>query len=293
MGVDKVLGKPVVTIPGCPPNPYNFLSLVVHFLTFGAHCRQSTTSAGRNSPYSRLIHENCERRLTSMPAASPWISATTATAGAIACTSWAAGPETYANCPTIMFGDAGPAPGRWLRPSLHRLHRAGVGFEADHAVAKLKNIRPVAFLPRIVEEKGVGASLSSAAVLAAVAECRQRCRGDGRQNLGLSHKGRQMEETKPSPAKNGGLAMTIPTRFFSAAAWPAAQRLRPCCQWQPAPRHPAAAARGWACFDAPPCASVARPAWRPCKQANNNPAEFSAMDKLWDTPLDTSGPPST
>lgn len=36
MGVDKVLGKPVVTIPGCPPNPYNFLSTVVHFLTFGS-----------------------------------------------------------------------------------------------------------------------------------------------------------------------------------------------------------------------------------------------------------------
>jgi hydrogenase small subunit len=33
--VSQVLGKPVVTIPGCPPNPYNFLSTVVHFLTFG------------------------------------------------------------------------------------------------------------------------------------------------------------------------------------------------------------------------------------------------------------------
>ena len=26
-----------------------------------------------------------------------------------------------------------------------------------------------------------------------------------------------------------------------------------------------------------------------CKQANDNPAEFSTADKLWDTPLDTSG----
>ena len=26
-----------------------------------------------------------------------------------------------------------------------------------------------------------------------------------------------------------------------------------------------------------------------CKQANNNPAEFSTVDQLWDTPLDTSG----
>ena len=31
----KVLGKPTVNLPGCPPNPYNFLSTVVHFLTFG------------------------------------------------------------------------------------------------------------------------------------------------------------------------------------------------------------------------------------------------------------------
>ena len=34
--VSTVLGKPVVTIPGCPPNPYNFLATVVHFLAFGA-----------------------------------------------------------------------------------------------------------------------------------------------------------------------------------------------------------------------------------------------------------------
>jgi ferredoxin len=26
-----------------------------------------------------------------------------------------------------------------------------------------------------------------------------------------------------------------------------------------------------------------------CKTANNNPAEFSTVDHLWDTPLDTSG----
>jgi hypothetical protein len=34
-GVNKIIDKPVVTIPGCPPNPYNFLATVVHFLTFG------------------------------------------------------------------------------------------------------------------------------------------------------------------------------------------------------------------------------------------------------------------
>jgi hydrogenase small subunit len=60
-GVAAVLGKPVVTIPGCPPNPYNFLSTVVHFLTFGS--LPPVDGLGRPTfAYSRLIHENCERR---------------------------------------------------------------------------------------------------------------------------------------------------------------------------------------------------------------------------------------
>src|SRR5687767_1453827 len=29
--VAEILGKPVLTIPGCPPNPYNFLTTVVHY----------------------------------------------------------------------------------------------------------------------------------------------------------------------------------------------------------------------------------------------------------------------
>jgi hydrogenase small subunit len=59
--VGEVLGKPVVTIPGCPPNPYNFLATVVHFLTFGK--LPEVDKLGRPKfAYSRLIHENCERR---------------------------------------------------------------------------------------------------------------------------------------------------------------------------------------------------------------------------------------
>ncbi|MCW8883170.1 MAG: hydrogenase small subunit, partial [Sedimenticola sp.] len=35
-GAPEILpDKTVVTIPGCPPNPYNFLSTVLHFVTFG------------------------------------------------------------------------------------------------------------------------------------------------------------------------------------------------------------------------------------------------------------------
>jgi uncharacterized protein HemX len=78
----------------------------------------------------------------------------------------------------------------------------GVGFEKPiHAVAKLKNIEPSAFLPRIVEEKGVGASLGSAAVLAAVAGAAAGAGAMVAKNLGLSHKAEQMEEAKKSGEK--------------------------------------------------------------------------------------------
>src|SRR5512146_3444883 len=60
-GVAEVLGKPVVTIPGCPPNPYNFLATVVHFLTFGS--LPAVDKLGRPLfAYGRIIHEHCERR---------------------------------------------------------------------------------------------------------------------------------------------------------------------------------------------------------------------------------------
>ena len=113
------------------------------------------------------------------------------------------GPETYANCPTIQFGDAGA--GTWPVGCGHPCigcTEQGVGFEKPiHAVAKLKNIEPSAFLPRIVEEKGVGASLGSAAVLAAVAGAAAGAGAMVAKNLGLSHKAEQMEEAKKSDAK--------------------------------------------------------------------------------------------
>nr|MCU0843102.1 hydrogenase small subunit [Thiobacillaceae bacterium] len=107
----QVLGKAVVTIPGCPPNPYNFLSTVVHYLTFGK--LPEVDQLGRPKfAYSRLVHENCERR--------PHFDA-----GRFAGEfgdeghrqGWCLyklgckGPETHANCPTIGFGDVGE--GNW------------------------------------------------------------------------------------------------------------------------------------------------------------------------------------
>ena len=61
VGVSEVWKKPVVNIPGCPPNPYNFLSTLVHYITYG--WMPELDNRGRPKfAYSRLIHENCERR---------------------------------------------------------------------------------------------------------------------------------------------------------------------------------------------------------------------------------------
>lgn len=53
--------KTVINVPGCPPNPYNFLSTVLYLLTF----KQPPELDEKNRPkfaYGRLVHENCERR---------------------------------------------------------------------------------------------------------------------------------------------------------------------------------------------------------------------------------------
>ncbi|MDR2838135.1 MAG: hydrogenase small subunit [Azonexus sp.] len=197
-GVAAVLGKPVVTIPGCPPNPYNFLSTVVHFLTFGK--LPEVDSLGRPKfAYSRLIHENCERRAHF-------------DAGRFAMQFGDAGhrqgfclyklgckgPETYANCSVIMFGDAGA--GTWPVSCGHPCigcTEQGVGFQKPiHTLAKLKSVEPSAFLPRIVEEKGIGATVGAAALLAAVAGAAAGAGAMTARNLGLSHQAEEAERAK-------------------------------------------------------------------------------------------------
>lgn len=61
-GAPQVLeGKMVVTIPGCPPNPYNFLGTALQFATFGT--LPELDDKGRPKfAYGRTIHEHCPRR---------------------------------------------------------------------------------------------------------------------------------------------------------------------------------------------------------------------------------------
>lgn len=169
--VQEILGKPVVTIPGCPPNPYNFLTTVVHFLTFGK--LPELDKKGRPKfAYGRLIHENCERRAHF-------------DAGRFATQfgdeghrqGWCLyklgckGPETYANCPQILFGDAGV--GSWPVGTGHPCigcTEKGIGFEKPiHALAELLTVSPPTQFARPAEEQGRGINIASASAVAAVA----------------------------------------------------------------------------------------------------------------------------
>ncbi|MEF8701422.1 MAG: hydrogenase small subunit [Candidatus Accumulibacter sp. UW20] len=194
----EVLGKPVVTIPGCPPNPYNFLATVVHFLTFGK--LPEVDQLGRPKfAYSRLIHEHCERR-AHFDAGRFAIEFGDSghRQGYCLYKLGCKGPETYANCSTIGFGDAGE--NNWPVGCGHPCigcTEQGVGFTKPiHQVARMINVAPPLQYPRIVEEQGKGASFASAAALAALAGAAAGGAAMMTVNLGLSHKAEEAQRAR-------------------------------------------------------------------------------------------------
>jgi hydrogenase small subunit len=147
-GVPEILaGKTVVTIPGCPPNPYNLLSTIVQYLTFNK--LPELDQKGRPKfAYSRLIHESCERRphFDAGRFAQQFGDEVHRHGGCLyklGCK----GPETYANCPTILFGEAGS--GTWPVGVGHPCFgcsEKGVGFSTPlHTLATLKDLTPPVF----------------------------------------------------------------------------------------------------------------------------------------------------
>lgn len=172
VGTHEVIpDKTVVNIPGCPPNPYNFLSTVLHLLTFG---RPPALDA-QNRPlfaYGRIIHENCERR--------PHFDA-----GRFALEFGDAGhrqgfclymlgckgPETYANCPAIGFGDVGQ--GVWpvgTGAPCFGCTEKNIGFDKPlHALSSLRSQTPPSSYPPVAAERGSTLSPGAAAAIAGAA----------------------------------------------------------------------------------------------------------------------------
>jgi hydrogenase small subunit len=207
-GLAEVLGKPVVTIPGCPPNPYNFLATAVHFLTFGK--LPEVDDKGRPKfAYGRLIHENCERRAHfDAGRFAMEFGDEGHRKGYCLYKLGCKGPETYANCSALGFGDAGE--NNWPVGCGHPCigcSEKGVGFTKPiHQVAKVLNVYPPQQYPRIVEEQGKTSFISAAAV-AAVAGAAAGAAVMMTRNLGLSHEAAELERAKaaakPEQGKTG------------------------------------------------------------------------------------------
>jgi hydrogenase small subunit len=200
--VAEVLGKPVVTIPGCPPNPYNFLATAVHFLTFGT--LPAVDKLGRPLfAYGRLIHENCERRAHfDAGRFAMQFGDEGHRKGYCLYKLGCKGPETYANCPTLGFGDAGE--GNWpvgCGAPCFGCSEKGVGFTKPiHSVAKMINVAPPLQYPRIEEPIGKGSNFASAAALAAIAGAAAGGAAMLAKNLGLSQQAAEQDKkTSPKP----------------------------------------------------------------------------------------------
>ncbi|MFH1076771.1 MAG: hydrogenase small subunit [Pseudomonadota bacterium] len=170
--VHKIIkNKPVVNIPGCPPSPYNFLSTVTFFLTFKK--LPELDDQGRPKfGYGRLIHDDCERR-------AHFDAGRFATEfgdenhrkGYCLYKLGCKGPETYNNCPSILFGDTGAL--TWPVGTGHPCFgcsEKGVGFTKPlFSCASLHLVTPPDTYPPLFVEQGKGMTTGAGVAIAAVA----------------------------------------------------------------------------------------------------------------------------
>ncbi len=169
-GVPSVLrDKPVITIPGCPPHPQNFLSTVIHFLTFNK--LPALDDKGRPLfAYGRLIHDNCERR----PHFDAGRFATSFgdeghRQGYCLFKLGCKGPITHANCPSQLFCEVGS--GAWPVGTGHPCFgctEQAVGFRIPQFTqARIKVPTPAEAPPPVRDDKGSLVTPEAAAVAGA------------------------------------------------------------------------------------------------------------------------------
>ena len=110
-GVSELIkDKPVINIPGCPPNPVSFLGSVLHYFTFKR--LPPTDVLGRPLfAYGRKIHDHCERRAHFDEGRFvERFGDEGHRKGYCLYKVGCKGPETFSNCPAIRFNDVGVWP---------------------------------------------------------------------------------------------------------------------------------------------------------------------------------------
>ena len=123
--VSEVTGLKTINIPGCPPNPINIVGTMVNYLLFGK--LPALDAKGRPLfAYGQLVHDQCPRR--SHFDAGEFVTSFNseeARKGFCLYQMGCKGPQTYNNCPKVLFNEGDELADRG-RTSLHRMQRAGL-----------------------------------------------------------------------------------------------------------------------------------------------------------------------
>ena len=196
---------PIINIPGCPPNPHNFLATVAYIITY----KKLPGMDKLNRPlfaYDRLIHENCYRR--------PHFDA-----GRFAKEygdyghrqGWCLyhlgckGPETYGNCSTLEFCDVGG--NNWpvgIGHPCYGCNEKGVGFtKGIFQLASVENPTPRVEKPDVMNTEGEGASPTAIALLGGAAAILAGVSVVTLRELSVQHKARKQEKAQTAQHNTG------------------------------------------------------------------------------------------
>ncbi len=107
---EKGIAKPIVTLPGCPANPYNLLGTVLQFATFGTLPKLDEKQRPLFA-YGRVIHEDCPRRPHFDAGRFAQVYGDEAHRNGFCLYKLGCkGPQTHANCSLLHFCEV---PGAW------------------------------------------------------------------------------------------------------------------------------------------------------------------------------------
>lgn len=153
---------PIVTIPGCPANPYNFLGTVLQFVTTGALPALDEKLRPKFA-YGRTIHEHCPRRAHfdagrfALKYGDPGHRE-----GHCLYRLGCKGPSTYANCSVQHFNEIPDAWPIGLGHPCFGCTEEGIGFTMPlHSTVEIARPTPPDTYPPVQGEPGAVSAVAS------------------------------------------------------------------------------------------------------------------------------------